>query len=45
MNTLSTIKITVMIQAFRDVEAGTFPGPEQATRMDEDVLADARGIE
>jgi 3-methyl-2-oxobutanoate hydroxymethyltransferase len=26
-----------------DVEAGTFPGPEQATRMDEDVLADVLG--
>ncbi len=26
-----------------DVEAGTFPGPEQSTRMDEDVLADVLG--
>ncbi|HEX7472568.1 MAG TPA: 3-methyl-2-oxobutanoate hydroxymethyltransferase [Candidatus Limnocylindrales bacterium] len=26
-----------------DVEAGTFPGPEQSTRMDEDVLAEVLG--
>jgi len=26
-----------------DVEAGTFPGPEQVTRMDEDVLAEVLG--
>jgi 3-methyl-2-oxobutanoate hydroxymethyltransferase len=26
-----------------DVEAGTFPGPEQSTRMDEDILAEVLG--
>ena len=37
MNTLSVIKITVMIQAFRDVEAGTFNLAERYTVRPEDM--------
>ena len=37
MNTLSVIKITVMIQAFRDVEAGTFKLADRYTIRPEDM--------